>query len=504
MHDVFIDYTALFEKSKKIKLLKSCAMLLDWDQETYMPSKGLELRSMQKAFIESLAHREFISNETEDLIARLIDLEHGHLFDEKALDNDQKLNVKLWRDDLIKAKKLPDAFVKEFAELTSESVAVWAKAKETNDFHLFSPYLEKVIAFVRKKAHLMGFKDHPYDALIDDYELGMTTKELDKLFELLKKELIPLAKTLYSIKHPDDFLYGDFEESSIFKFDHYLLEKMGFEEGSYRLDASSHPFCMGLYPSDIRMTTVMKTSDLFAANISSTIHEAGHGLYEQGLQKKHFGSPLGEYVSMGIHESQSKFWECFIGQSLPFWTYFYPKLQELFANNFSSHSLNEFYKAINQVSPSMIRIYADEVTYCLHVILRYEIEKGLLSGSIEVNDLPRIWNEKMEAYIGVVPKSFKEGLLQDIHWAWGLFGYFPTYALGNLYAAQLFDALKTDCPDWQKKIAHGDLIFIKEWLKEKIHRHGRAYKPKELIQLATGKELSENYFIEYLKNKYPV
>lgn len=498
------NYSEFLEKAKEIKILKTLSMLVDWDQETYMPDKGLELRTMQKSFLETLAHKEFTSTTTEELLEKMIDLTTGAIYEKNGFDEDQLTNLKLWREDLIKAKKLPEAFVKKFAETTSQAVAIWGEARANNDFDLFSPHLETIIALIKEKADYMGYTDHPYDALLDDYEKGMTTKDLDPLFERLKKELIPLAQNLSKVKTQDQFLYGQFDETAMLNFDHKILELMGFEPNSYRLDASKHPFCMGLHPLDIRMTTVVKTTDLFAANISSVIHEAGHGLYEQGLDKSFFGTPLCEYVSMGIHESQSKFWECFIGQSLPFWKCFYPELIKCFPSQFSSVSLEAFYKAINQVAPSMIRIYADEVTYCLHVILRYELEKGLLDGSISCHQIPGLWNKKMHEYLGITPKSHKEGCLQDIHWAWGLFGYFPTYALGTLYGAQLFHTICNIFPDWKEKISQGNLIFLKHWLQENIHRHGRRFTPSELILKATGSKLNEKYFINYLKEKYPL
>lgn len=497
-------YATFVEKAKEIKILKTLSMLVDWDQETYMPDKGLELRTMQKAYLETLAHKEFTAAATEELLEKLIDVTTGVIHEPLGLDEDQKINVQLWREDLIKAKKLPEAFVKKFAETTSQAVAIWGEARINNDFELFLPHLKTLVALAKEKAEYIGFTHHPYDALLDDYEKGMTTQDLDPLFERLKEQLIPLARQLSQEKTPDQFLFGQFDEKAMLDFDHTILEKMGFEPNSYRLDASKHPFCMGLHPLDIRMTTVVKTADLFAANISSVIHEAGHGLYEQGLDKRFFGTPLCEYVSMGIHESQSKLWECFIGQSYPFWQHFFPLLTSLFPSHFSTVSLESFYKAINQVSPSMIRIYADEVTYCLHVILRYELEKGLLDGSILCEQIPELWNEKMHRYLKITPKSHKEGCLQDIHWAWGLFGYFPTYALGTLYGAQLFHTVCSVFPDWKEKLSQGNLVFLKQWLQEHIHRHGRRLSPVDLIKKATGHKLNEKYFISYLKEKYPV
>jgi carboxypeptidase Taq len=497
-------YEKLLEKAKEIKVLKSICTLIDWDQETYMPPKGLSIRSTQKEHLEALIHKEFTSTQFQELLGALISLETGKIFDESGLDEIQKSALIEWRADLLKSKKLPDEFVKKFARATSEAVSEWGIAKTNNDFNAFIPHLKKIIHLTKEKAEYLGYKDHPYNALLEEYERGMNVKKLDKLFNGLKPFLIDLTKKLSQKTVNDTFLYGEFSPEKLFEFDYEILKHMGFEEGTYRLDASNHPFCLSLSPDDVRMTTVVKTSDIFAANISSVIHEAGHGLYEQGLDKEQFATPIGEFLTMGIHESQSKLWECFLGQSLSFWEYFYPKLQKQFPSHFSHVSLDTFYQAINQVKPSMIRIYADEVTYCLHVILRYEMEKGILEGSIDVEEIPDVWNKKMHEYLAITPKTHKEGCLQDIHWAWGLFGYFPTYALGNLYAAQMFHQLISLFPDWKERVSQGHLTFIKDWLHENIHRHGRRYSTEELMKRATGEVLNEEHFKKYLMEKYSI
>ncbi|MEI8300110.1 MAG: carboxypeptidase M32 [Chlamydiota bacterium] len=495
-------YEALVEKGQDIYTLKSISTLIGWDQETYMPKNAIGIRSLQKQHLESLIHKEMTSTYLQELLSPLIRLDNGELLKVDGLDLMQQGAVKEWRKDVVKAKKLPDLFVEAFAKAASETVSVWAEAKQANDFDSFLPYLEKMVELVREKTDYLGYKDHPYDALLEEYEPGMTVEKLDKLFDSLKPFLINLTKKCKNLSIQTDFLYGDYNEHKILELDHYLLQSMGFKEGCYRLDASNHPFCVSCHPTDVRMTTVTKTRDLLAANIFTVLHEGGHGLYEQGLDPSFFGTPICEFLSMGIHESQSKIWEAFIGQSLPFWTYFYPKLQESFPQNFSNVLLTSFYQAINVVEPSFIRIYADEVTYSLHVILRYEIEKSLIDGSLQVKDIPHVWNEKMQAYLGITPKNHREGCLQDIHWAWGLFGYFPTYVLGNLYAAQLFDSLKKDHPDFKEKVSQGHLTFIRDWLNEHIHRYGRLYSPDTLIQRATGTPLSEESFKAYLTKKY--
>jgi carboxypeptidase Taq len=495
-------YQLLLEKGKTISVLKSISSLVGWDQETYMPKNGIAMRALQKEYLETLIHQELTSSELQELLSSFIDLNQGTFRDVEGLDEIQKAVIREWRLDVTKAKKLPESFVKVFAKTTSETVAIWGEARQNNDFKKFAPHLDKIFSLMKERANYLGYKDHPYDALLDEYEPGMTVKTLDKLFSGLKPFLIDLTKRLSTQKQDTSFLYGEFDEHHMLAFDGFLLQKMGFKENSYRLDTSNHPFCLSLHPSDVRMTTVTKTSDLFSANIATVIHEAGHGLYEQGLDDTLFGTPLCEALSMGIHESQSKLWECFLGQSLPFWSYFYPYLQEKFPRHFQSVPLNTFYQAINQVTPSFIRIYADEVTYSLHVILRYEMEKAIMEGSLKVQDIPEVWNHKMQEYLNITPKTYKEGCLQDIHWAWGLFGYFPTYALGNLYAAQIFHTLKVKFPDWKEKISQGNLLFIRDFLKENIHRHGRMYSTDALIKRATGSSLSERFFKDYLEEKY--
>jgi carboxypeptidase Taq len=499
-----LHYKALLEKGKEIQVLKSISSLVGWDQETHMPKQAIGFRSIQKQHIEGLVHQELTGVEFQELLAHFIHLETGKFTNTQELEELQKAAIREWRTDVVKAKKLPECFVKAFAKASSEATAVWADAKKNNDFQSFAPHLEELVKMGRERASYLGFEHHPYDALLDEYEPNMTTKTLDPLFNNLKKFLIDLTKKLSSRTYSADFLYGDFDEREMLRFDDLILKTMGFKENSYCLGTSTHPMCFGLHPTDIRMTTVTNTRDIFAANISSVIHEAGHGLYEQGLNEELFGTPLCEAVSMGIHESQSKFWECFLGQSLPFWTYFYPHLQAAFPKNFKTVPLQAFYQAINQVTPSLIRIYADEVTYSLHVILRYEIEKALIEGSLQVKDIPQIWNDKMQEYLQIIPKNDREGCLQDVHWSAGLFGYFPTYALGNLYAAQLFHHMKTQFSDWKERISQGDLLFIRDYLKENIHRYGRMYTPVELIKHATRSSLSERYFKEYLEDKYLV
>ncbi len=494
-------YEAVTEFGKKLKTLTSLKALLEWDQETKMPSGGVEFRSNQLEMLSGLIHEKLTSSELNNLLSPLIDMDSGDLVDSDSLDLSQKAALREWRKDVLKAKKLPDRLVKEFSKTTPLAIHAWAKAKEENSFEIFAPHLEKIIDLSKEKAQHLGYEFSPYDALLDEYEPKMTSQKLTKLFSEIKPKLLDLVKT-HSKKIDSSFLYGDFDAQKLMSFNKELLDKMGLNKDFYRLDLSNHPFCLSMHPRDVRLTTHINSSDLVAGNISAVIHEAGHALYEMGLPIEHFGTPLCEALSMGIHESQSKFWETMIGQSFEFWEHFFPTLQKLFPENLKDISLDEFYKAINIVKPSFIRIHADEITYNLHVILRFEIEKALLSDELKVSEIPEAWNDKMQSYLGIVPKTFSEGCLQDIHWSCGLFGYFPTYLLGNLYAGQLYHNFRKTHLDYNTKIAQGNLLFIRDYLKKNVHEFGRYYSQEELIKNATGETLNPEYFIQYLDSKY--
>ncbi|NGX50563.1 MAG: Thermostable carboxypeptidase 1 [Chlamydiae bacterium] len=495
------DYTTLLNLGREIRLLSSLSMLLDWDQETYMPKRGIDFRSQQKELISSLLHSKKVSSTFRDALSRLIDIESGKVA-QTSLGAREQAALREWRRDYLIEVKLPSDFVKTFAKTTSQAVTIWAEAKKNNDFETFLPHLEKIVSLVQEKAKYIGWKEHPYDALIDLYEPGMTTKKLDAFFAELKPFLTDLLGKLSSKKRPDtSFLSAYFPEDKQEEFNHTILAEMGVDPSSSRLDYSDHPFCMGLHPHDVRLTT-HTSGNCFFEGISAVMHEGGHALYELGLPSKDLGSPNGDYCSMGMHESQSRWWETYIGLGLPFWKFAFPKLKAHFPNELASVDLDHFYQAINVVEPSLIRIFADEVTYILHIILRYELEKEFLEGTINLSELPAIWNQKMKDSLGVVPETDSEGCLQDIHWAWGLFGYFPTYALGNVYAGQLYQTFQQTFPDWEKRIAGGDLAFMREFLKQNVHRFGREFPALDLIERATGSPLSPEPYISYLKHKY--
>jgi carboxypeptidase Taq len=494
-------YSQLLDFSRMTSLLASVESLLDWDQETYMPKEAIHFRSIQIEMLASLVHKNRTSKTFSKLLNQLIDIRTGEIKD-SSLSSSKVRALKEWRRDYIKAIKLPNAFVKQFAKTTSTAVHAWKSARHHNDFREFLPHLEKVVSLCRKKADILGFQEHPYDALLDLYEPGMKTSILTSLFCKLKLQLTQILKGISgSPSIPHEFLRCRCPKYKQLAFSHLILKTMGFHENTSRIDQSAHPFCSPLLPNDIRMTTRFNPEDPFFS-IFAVLHEGGHGLYALGRPKEEFGSPLSESLSLGIDESQSRWWETLIGQSFSFWEYFFPLLQKEFSEHFHSIHLDEFYRAINHIKPSLIRIEADEITYNLHILLRFEIEKGLIEGSLKTSDIPDVWNEKMRNYLGISPEFDGEGCLQDIHWSLGLFGYFPTYTLGNLYASQFFEIFEKSFPYWQERVAKGELGFIREWLRENIHQYGRQFSPTELCMNITGKSLSEEAFIKYLNTKY--
>lgn len=495
------DYTSILEKSRYSRVLGGISSILDWDQETYMPSAAAEIRSEQLKIMAGLIHKSRVSSAFAKALAKLIDLKNGKIL-VNGLKPAQKAALQIWRRDYVKDTCLPSSFVEEFAKVSSQSILAWRSAKSQNTFHTFAPYLEKIIYMNRKKAELLGYEDHPYDALLDLYEPEISTAEVTVLFNDLQSSIKKIIKKIKSSKPIEDrFLFGKFNADKQLEFSHVLMKAIGYDLTRGRLDLSTHPFSSSVHPNDSRITTHVHADSLMS-NILATMHECGHSLYEMGLPEEHYGSPLGEAVSLGVHESQSRWWETRIGLSKPFWQYFFPLLQKSFPKALEKTSLDKFYKAINKVEPSFIRIEADEVTYSLHVILRFEIEKALIEGSLSVHEIPEAWNAKMQDLLGIVPSSDKEGCLQDIHWSMGAFGYFPTYTLGNLYASQLFASFEKEHSNWSQRVAKGELLFIKEWLNKNIHHHGRQYSSKELIKRVTGEKFSANDYVDYLNNKY--
>lgn len=483
---------------KKISSLGSILAVLDWDQSVNMPHKGGDARGESISELSSLVHAQFLSINNDGLVTKL----------KKALDEgkikgkDSVMVAETWRD-YSNAKKMPDDFVREKALLLTKAHSIWVKARGQNDFKLFLPTLTKIIALKQKEARYIGYTDSPYDALIDRYEPGMKTKEASAILHDLKDFLIPFLKKIKGskIKIKSQKALGNFPVDKQIAFNKFIATKMGFDFEAGRMDESAHPFTTSFSSTDVRLTTRYKKNDVMYA-VGSTVHETGHGLYEQGLVEEHYGTPLGEAVSLGIHESQSRLWERIIGGGKPFWKYFYPKLQKEFPVPFKNISLEEFYILVNEVKPSLIRTEADEVTYNLHIIIRFEIEKELIEGTLKPKDLPSVWKMKVKKYLDIDVPTDTLGVLQDVHWSAGLFGYFPTYTFGNLYSAQFYNKMKQDIPSLEKDFAKGDFKKALAWLRKNIHEQGKTHSATNLIRKITEQPLTSAYFTEYLQAKY--
>ncbi|MEK6871639.1 MAG: carboxypeptidase M32 [Nanoarchaeota archaeon] len=477
---------------KEIILLNQIGGLLGWDQQTYMPPEASIGRAEQEAFVSSLVHKKMIADEFFNAVIALQK--------EKLDARTTRLVTKLHKD-LSKSRKLPLTFVEELSKTTSLAFDAWQEARKKQDFTIFKPHLEKIVTLKQKQATYISPSSVSYDMLIDDFEEGMTVAKLEPLFEQLKEGLLEILTNIEKSKlyknQKEILLQKSFPKNDQIYFCEDVFRRIGLSTDSSRIDFAQHPFETSLGFNDIRITTNIRNSPLFS--FFSTVHEAGHALYELDLSEKKIYDFLQNAPSYGLHESQSRFWELFIAKNKFFWQYYFP----LFKRKFKlSGTRQDWYREIHFIAPSLIRIESDEVHYCMHIILRFEIEKGLLDGSIRVADLPKIWNEKMKKYLGIVPKNDAEGVLQDVHWSSGSFGYFPSYALGTLYAAQLYSALQKQIPSIEKDIVRGDFIGIQKWLKEKVHAFGAFFTADDLIKKVTGEGLNPSVFLNHLREKY--
>ena len=490
----------LKSKLLDIQHLKDAAALLSWDQETYMPSGGGHTRAEQLATLQTLAHAKFVAPEIEDLLLHHIDPTTG-LANTEAIDDASKALLReTWRD-FSRAKKLPSDFVNRLERECSLAQQVWAEARRRDDFMHFLPNLQTVIALKFEEIDYIGYDDSPYDALLDTYEPGATVAHLQPLFATLRHGLLELLKHVREAASPPDdrILFQAYDEQQQLAFGKLALHGMGYDFNRGRLDLSAHPFTTSFHPTDVRVTTRVFEKNLPSC-LFSCIHEGGHGLYEQGLPQEQYGTPLGEAISLGIHESQSRLWENNVGRSKAFWTHFFPSLQQHFPSQLGAISLDAFHAALNRVKPSLIRVEADEVTYNLHIMVRFEIELALIEKRV-VKDLPGLWREKMQEYLGIAPERDAEGVLQDVHWSLGALGYFPTYTLGNLYASMFFQQACQDIPSLETEIQRGHLLSLKDWLNRNIHQYGRQYSSTDLLHRITGRALSVEPFLSYLQTK---
>ncbi len=489
-------YEQLTARMREVHTLGAVASLLGWDQETYMPKRAAARRAEQQALMRELVHRRFTDDAIGAWLEALPEQEvRARLGDEAAA------NVRELRRSYERARKLPSEFVAELTRTCSHAHEAWIEARKQAAFPIFAPHLEKIIALKRQEADYVGYEDERYDALLDEYEPGARTREIAPLLEGLREVLVPLVRAATeagAAQAGEENRRWPREAQE--RLCRRVAAMMGFDFEAGRLDVSAHPFCSGIDAGDVRLTTRYDERDAASA-LFGVMHEAGHGLYEQGLDPEQLGMPAGQACSTGMHESQSRLWENQIGRSRPFWEHLFPILRDHFPQACTGLELEDWLKRINRVSPSLIRVEADEVTYNLHILLRFEIERALLEGELTVAQLPAAWNQKMEAYLGLTPPDDAKGVLQDIHWSFGGFGYFPTYSLGNLYAAQIFEALRADVGDLDALLRHGRLLEIRDWLRAKIHRRGMVLRAPALLEEVTGKPPSSEPFERYVRAK---
>ena len=489
----------IYKQQKELSVIGGIGALLGWDQMTYMPPKGAADRSEHNALLSLLSHERVVSDEFWKHITTL----HEPASFETLSPEDQAVVKRLY-DDVEKSRKIPSSFVEKMAKKTTLSYQFWEAARKKNDFKIFSPHLSDIVELEKEYCGYIGLPGPLYDTLLDDYEEGMTTKRLTEEFSYLKSALSKLVDKIVATdvfekqKDPDIKVDADMQKLLCKK----VLEVMKMPDDSFRMDTSTHPFTISLGYDDVRITTNFERKNpLFS--FFSTVHEAGHALYELSMpQNAYKDTVISDSPSLGLHESQSRFWENMVSRSKPFWEYFYPLFKKTASQYFQSIGFDEWYGSVNQVRPSLIRVEADELTYCLHVILRFELESGLMQDRIDVNELPELWNEKMDKLLGVTPSNDVEGVLQDMHWSGGSIGYFPTYAIGSIYASQLFQQLMTDQPQTLSEIQQGNMKNIISWLRNHVHKYGRLMTADEIIQKTCGVGLNAKGFVGYLTDKY--
>lgn len=488
----------LKELLREIDDLHKAAAVLNWDQETYMPPGGIEARANQLATLQKIAHTRFVRDEVGKLLEDLRPLSA-----EMDFDSDTASLIRVTSREYEKARKIPDELVAELAQKTSLAQNIWVQARKAKDFSKFQPILEELVTLIRRKAEYLGYTEHIYDPLLDIYEPGMKTTDVAAIFEHVKAELIPLIQEI--IEHQDavqdPVFQGTFDGDTQWKFGLDVLQQIGYDFERGRQDKSAHPFTTSFSPDDVRITTRLNPNHFTSAFFSS-VHEGGHALYEQGVSQALSRMPLCDGASAAVHESQSRLWENIIGRSREFWTCFLPRLQQLYPEQLAEATVEQVYQAVNVVRPDYIRVEADELTYNLHIFLRFELETALIAGDIEVQDLPELWNTKMRAYLGLTPPDDALGVLQDIHWSAALFGYFPTYALGNVLSVQFYERALHDIPNLSEYIARGEFGPLLEWLRAHIHIHGAKFTPQELVHRVTGEAINPQPYMTYLSKKY--
>lgn len=493
--------SAAFEElcslAREAALIESIEAQLGWDERTYMPPAAGEYRAEQMTYLSGLVHKKRTNPRLGNLLSELAASELA-----KQPHSDAGATIRELKRQYEKRIKLPQSLVEELTRATVLGQQAWVKARQDNDYASFAPHLEKIYHLKRQQAECIGYKASAYDALIDDFEPHASTAEIAKTLEGLRGELVPLVQAIMQSgrKAPVEIIERVFPPTAQEAFGKAAAAAIGFDFARGRLDVTHHPFCSEMGPNDCRITT-RYDERFFNTAFFGILHEAGHGIYDQGLRSEQFGLPPGSYLSLGIHESQSRMWENLVGRSRAFWQHFFPLLKGAFPEAVGDVKEEEFFWAINHVAPSLIRVEADEATYNLHIIVRFELEQDLLRGELAVGDVPAAWREKYQQYLGVEPTSDADGCLQDIHWSAGLIGYFATYSLGNLYAAQFFEQADRELGGLSASFARGEFQPLKTWLNEKIHRAGQCYTAAELVKRVTGQGLSHAPLMRHLKNK---
>jgi carboxypeptidase Taq len=489
-------YDELVRKLAQVHDVRMARSILSWDQHTKMPPKGGEVRAEQLGTLDRIAHELFTADEIGELLEGLRSYEEGLEY-----DSDEASLIRVTRRDYEKARRVPSELRAEMTRAGAIALPAWVEARQKSDFSIFLPYLIRNVELQREYLACFPKAENDYDVLLDDFDEGLTTAEVRAVFDELKAELIPLIAEITERADAvdDSCLTGPFPIEKQRDFALELLGRLGFDHESWRLDPTVHPFAMSAATSDIRLTTRYDEGDL--NSLFAAVHEFGHGFYENGIDAKLERTPLSQVTSMSLHESQSRMWENLVGRGLPFWRHFYPSLQAAFPERFGSVELDEFYRAINKVQPSLIRIEADEATYNLHIILRFELEQEILEGGLDLADLPDAWNTRMTEYLGVDVPDDAHGVLQDVHWSGGAIGYFPTYSLGNVISVQLWEQVREALPDLEQQFERGEFGELSGWLRENLHRHGRKFTSKEMLERIVGGTMDPGPYLRYLKDK---
>ena len=487
----------LLKSSREIAAYQSIEELLNWDQRTQMPKKAAEYRAEQITLLSGLIHDKMTCPDRGEWLESLE--QNGDV----DLESDEGVNVSRLARQYHKERKVPKKLVEELAKTRVLAHESWVQARAENDYSIFAPHLQTIVDLLKDKTEAIGYETCAYDVLVDDYEPDAKSDQIEQVFADLREELVPLIEEVRSSeKQPRSEIVGrKFNVDRQREVGIRAARAIGFDFDAGRLDVTHHPFCCTVGPSDCRITTRYDETH-FNTAFFGTLHEAGHGLYEQGLRKDQFGLPTGEYCSLGIHESQSRLWENMVGRSLPFWNFFYPEIQKSFPDCVGDVSLSEFFGAVNLVEPSLIRVEADEATYSLHIIIRFELERELFAGAVSVSDLPDAWRSKYQQYLGVSSETDSDGVLQDVHWCEALFGYFPTYALGNLYAAHFYEAAEAELGSLADQFKEGAFQPLLDWLRRNVHMVGKSKSAIDILKSAAGCDLSHKPMIGYLRKKY--